>query len=317
MIDYELELFDRIEVIKQVVAKYGEDKFYLSFSGGKDSTALHYLLDKALPNNKIPRVFMNTGLEFLAVVKFVKALAEKDDRIVIVNSKIPVRKSLDENGYPFKNKEFSRYADIYWRKGFTKSTKRYYEHKGMNAVPEKLKYIFSNECPIHISDKCCEIRKEKPIWAWAREHNRPIALVALVGGEGGRRDAFSKDADGNVHCFVTKTKYQQFFYPLRKVDGEFVNEFIKREAISLCELYYPPFNFTRTGCKGCPFGIDLQRQLELIEDYFPNEYKQCELVWKPVYDEYRRIGYRLTKKNRQLSLFGHDTDERSNGNGED
>ena len=42
--DNELLLFDRIEKIKQIVNKYGEDKFYISFSGGKDSTILQISL---------------------------------------------------------------------------------------------------------------------------------------------------------------------------------------------------------------------------------------------------------------------------------
>ena len=36
--DNELTLFDRLNVIRDVVKKYGEDQFYISFSGGKDST---------------------------------------------------------------------------------------------------------------------------------------------------------------------------------------------------------------------------------------------------------------------------------------
>jgi PP-loop superfamily ATP-utilizing enzyme len=50
--DNELLLFDRINVIKDTIQKYGEENFYLSFSGGKDSTILHYLLDQALPNER-------------------------------------------------------------------------------------------------------------------------------------------------------------------------------------------------------------------------------------------------------------------------
>jgi hypothetical protein len=42
-----------------------------------------------------------------------------------------------------------------------------------------------------------------------------------------------------------------------------------------------------------------------MQKLLPNEYKQCETIWKPVYDEYRRIGYRLRKKGTpiQLNLF--------------
>ena len=54
----EFILFDRLEKIKQIIAKYGEENFILfAYSGGKDSTILHYLLDMAIPDNKIPRVF--------------------------------------------------------------------------------------------------------------------------------------------------------------------------------------------------------------------------------------------------------------------
>lgn len=34
----------------------------------------------------------------------------------------------------------------------------------------------------------------------------------------------------------------------------------------------------------------------------PMTRKQCEMIWKPIYDGYRRIGYRL-KQDEQLKLF--------------
>lgn len=67
MEDYELTLFDRLNAIRDTINKYGEENFYLSFSGGKDSTVLHHLIDMALPNNKIPRVFINTGIEYIYI----------------------------------------------------------------------------------------------------------------------------------------------------------------------------------------------------------------------------------------------------------
>ena len=50
--DNEWLLFDRVEKIKQIINQYGDDKFYISFSGGKDSTILHHLVDMALPGKK-------------------------------------------------------------------------------------------------------------------------------------------------------------------------------------------------------------------------------------------------------------------------
>lgn len=100
----EFILEDRLNVIRDTISKYGEENFYLSFSGGKDSTVVHHLLDMALPN-KIPRVFSNTGIEYNSVVKFVNEI--KDDRFEIIYPKKNIKKMLDEVGYPFKSKEHS------------------------------------------------------------------------------------------------------------------------------------------------------------------------------------------------------------------
>ena len=113
MTENEFLLQDRLGVIRDTINKYGEDNFYLSFSGGKDSTVVHYLLDMALPNNKIPRVYSNTGIEYRKVVDFVKDMASKDERIIIIKPSVPIKKTLDENGYPFKSKLYSHHYEIY------------------------------------------------------------------------------------------------------------------------------------------------------------------------------------------------------------
>ena len=90
------------------------------------------------------------------------------------------------------------------------------------------------------------------------------------------------------------------FHPLLVITEEFEEWFIKTRNIKLCELYYPPYNFERTGCKGCPYNMNLQSYLDTLAILLPEERKQCETIWKPVYDEYRRIGFRL---NNQPTLF--------------
>ena len=45
--------------------------------------------------------------------------------------------------------------------------------------------------------------------------------------------------------------------------------------------------------KGCPFTKNIQEQLNQMYLRLPSEYKQCLHLWKPIYDEYIRIGYRL------------------------
>ena len=111
MTENEFILQDRLGVIRDTINKYGEENFYLSFSGGKDSTVVHRLLDMALPGNKIPRVFSNTGIEFKAIVDFVKSL--NDPRMVIIQPKKKVRETLEKVGYPFKSKAYSNWLKIY------------------------------------------------------------------------------------------------------------------------------------------------------------------------------------------------------------
>lgn len=111
--DFELVLFDRLNVIKDTIQKFGEENFFLSFSGGKDSTILHYLIDMAIPENKIPRVYSNTGIEYKKNVEFVKNLASKDDRFIILNPSVKIKKTLDKYGYPFKSKEYSQWHKVF------------------------------------------------------------------------------------------------------------------------------------------------------------------------------------------------------------
>ena len=104
-------------------------------------------------------------------------------------------------------------------------------------------------------------------------------------------------------CILTDNKGNLTrFHPLIKVDDNWEDDFVKAQKIQLCKLYEPPYNFKRTGCMGCPFSLDLQEQLEIMELYLPNERRQCEIIWKPVYEEYRRLNYRL-KRVEKIKLF--------------
>lgn len=297
--DYELLLFDRLNIIKDTINKHGEENFYISFSGGKDSTILHYLVDMAIPLNKIPRVFINTGIEYNDIVAFVKDLAEKDKRFVIISPSKQVKQTLEQFGYPFKSKDHSAKVSLYKNGSRSKSVMDYKNghEKGSSLFqcPKILLYQYDDDFNIKISDRCCYKLKKEPVHEWEKNNNKPIAITGMRKEEGGQRANISA-------CIVTRDKKVVKFHPLLVVDDNFEDAFIKQNNIELCKLYYEPFNFKRTGCKGCPFALELQKQLEIMSRFLPSERKQCEFIWKPVYDEYRRLNYRLNRYE-QTKLF--------------
>ena len=159
-----------------------------------------------------------------------------------------------------------------------------------------LEYQFTPDFTLKCSDKCCLKMKKEPIHKWEKENNRHIAITGMRNSEGGERASIKGCVLTNKEGKLTR------FHPLIKVDDNWEDDFVKAQKIQLCKLYGPPFNFKRTGCMGCPFSLDLQEQLEIMELYLPNERRQCEYIWKPVYDEYRRLNYRL-KRVEKIKLF--------------
>ena len=259
----------------------------------------------ALPGNKIPRVFSNTGIEYNAIVKFVKDLAEQDSRFVIITPKLNIKQMLEEVGYPFKSKEHSQKLKEFRNMGYVSTNYLSKYLTGINKdgtktnfkCPKVLLYQFSKDYPLKISDLCCNELKKKPFKKWQKENNKSIAMTGMRKEEGGLRL--------KINCVVTKNNEIVKFHPLAVVSEDWEEWFINKYNIQLCELYYPPYNFKRTGCKGCPFALTLQENLDTMEKLLPNERRQCEFIWKPVYEEYRRIGYRL-KPYKQFNLFNED-----------
>ena len=217
---------------------------------------------------------------------------------MVIQPKKKIKTMLEEVGYPFKSKEHSQKVMEYQKtRRITPHLQRYlHEKEGRERYqcPSILQYQFTDDFKLKVSHLCCKELKKKPMAEWEKQINRSVGITGMRAEEGGIRQ--------QLGCILTKNGKVHRFNPLIKVDDEWEEWFIETYGIKLCKLYYEPYNFQRTGCKGCPFALTLQEQLETMERYFPAERKQCEIIWKPVYDEYRRIGYRLDKEE-QMKLF--------------
>lgn len=297
--DNEFLLQDRLQKIRQIIRKYGEENFYVSFSGGKDSTVLSALIDMALPDNTIPRVYANTGIEYRLILDFVEREREKPHKweLIILKPTIPIKPMLEKEGYPFKSKEHAAVVAS-WQGGNKDGlwVKHYLEKEGRFGLSAKLRYQFTDDNRLKISEKCCYRLKEEPLHKYQKDHNKPYGILGLMREEGGRRN--------KAECLAFQGDKLKNFQPLAPITKKWEEWFIKTYGVDISDIYKPPYNFERTGCKGCPFNPTLQKDLDTLDKFFPTERKQCEFIWKPVYEEYRRIGYRLRPldEGRQMTI---------------
>lgn len=186
-------LNDRLEKIKQISQQENlEANSYMPYSFGKDSTVLHHLLDIALPNNTIPRVFINTGLEYNAIRKKAFNDAKADKRIIIINSNVNIKRMLEKEGYPFKSKEHSLKVSQYKQGSRADSVLKY--KQGFENIeysrfqcPKKLLYQFEDEFKLKISNKCCYKLKKDVIHLWEKENKKIISMTGMRNEEGGAK----------------------------------------------------------------------------------------------------------------------------------
>lgn len=138
---------------------------------------------------------------------------------------------------------------------------------------------------LKISDKCCYRLKKEIAHKYEKESGKYIAITGIRASEGGMRNQGG--------CTIFDGNKLHKFHPIKVVSDEWEELFIKNNNIELCKLYYPPYNFERTGCRFCPFALNIAEELERAFIFLPKDYKAGVNLWKPVYDEYIRIGYRL------------------------
>lgn len=155
---------------------------YVSFSGGKDSTVLSYLAARYLSSFRTPPwplnlVFVNTGLEYPEIQKFVNEYADwlrKEFPRVTVNlhrlrPKLNIRQVLTRYGYPVIGKKQARFIrDLQNAHGQNDATVNLYltgyNRQGVYCSTMKLadKWHYLKDAPFHISEQCCDVMKKAP-----------------------------------------------------------------------------------------------------------------------------------------------------------
>ena len=96
---YEIKLRLSATRIRQWYEYYGGD-VYISFSGGLDSTVLVHMVERVL-DRSIPKVFVDTGLEFPQIREFVRSFYD----VEILYPEMNFKDVLLTYGYPLISKE--------------------------------------------------------------------------------------------------------------------------------------------------------------------------------------------------------------------
>lgn len=165
--------------------EYWDGQVYVSFSGGKDSTVLKHIVDGMYDD--VPSLFVNTGLEYPEIQRFVKEIkAGKHDcfnsDVEIVRPEMRFDEVLKTHGYPVVSKEVSRrikYARIAIKEGRQENHGDYLclmgerlDQEGRKSMYNCEKWGYLLDSNFNISPACCDVMKKKPAKKYAKETGR-------------------------------------------------------------------------------------------------------------------------------------------------
>lgn len=159
--------------------EYWDGQVYVSFSGGKDSTVLKHIVDGMY--NDVPALFVNTGLEYPEIQKFVKDIKEGkwdcfNSDVEIVRPEMRFDEVLKKYGYPVISKEVSlkifetrKCPNGYSSQSFDSNSQKVQRY-GSRFDLSKYKFLIG--APFLISHKCCDAMKKKPSKKYEKQQKR-------------------------------------------------------------------------------------------------------------------------------------------------
>ena len=303
--------------------EYFDGQVYVSFSGGKDSTVLLHIARELYPD--IEAVFVNTGLEYPEIRKFVKTF----DNVTILRPKMRFDEVIRKYGYPLISKSVANC--VRGAKLGQQSRINLLNGKDVDGSDRKSKFSKAKYKPLlnvdfEISDMCCDVMKKKPSYDFRKRTGKKPILATMAQESMLREKNWYKsdcNAFDNKHpqsapmSFWTEQDVLQYIkennIPIASVYGDVVYKdedgFMYQDSIcggKLCTT-----GCARTGCIFCAFGAHLDERgggrsrFERLKETHPKQYEYCigggeyiNGVWQPskeglgmghVFDELNKI----------------------------
>lgn len=164
--------------------EHWDGQVYVSFSGGKDSTVLKHIVDSMYSD--VPAVFVNTGLEYPEIQRFVREVkAGKYDcfnsDVEILRPEMRFDEVIREYGYPVISKEISE--RVYYAKRGADWAAECLAGRNPDGTPSAYKspkWQYLVDAPFCVSHKCCSVMKKKPSKHYERQTGRKPILGTMA-----------------------------------------------------------------------------------------------------------------------------------------
>lgn len=185
---------------------YWDGQVYVSFSGGKDSTVLKHIVDNMTGIEDVPAVFVNTGLEYPEIQKFVKDIKSGkypcfNPNVEIIRPEMRFDEVVKHYGYPVVSKEVSKRIVEYNNaklKGTIEKSRAYQEFNGLlvgkngTSMFNKKKWSFLLDADFSCSHKCCDVMKKSPAKSYEKQTGRKAIIGTLADESLARKTAWLK-----------------------------------------------------------------------------------------------------------------------------
>lgn len=262
-----LPLYQKIELSLERIKEWCEawdNHVAVSFSGGKDSAVLLWLVRQVYPD--CLGIFANTGLEYPEVVRLVKATPN----VHIVRPKTPFHQVIKEHGYPMVSKKVARGVKILKYpteknqniiRLYKEGINRFGEPVNGFQVPQRWRFLV--DAPFDVSDKCCEIMKKEPMHRVSKELGGVTQFIGTMASDSKTRE--KTYLQHGCNAFEMKTPRST---PIGFWTEQDVLECIHTHKIPYASVYgeiskdrfageWMTSGVRRTGCVFCGFGLHL------------------------------------------------------------
>ena len=284
---------------------------YVSFSGGKDSTVLADICAKWCKAIGVPLylVFVNTGLEYPEIQKFVKEYAQYlrdkyDIEVVleILRPKMRFDEVIKKYGYPIISKEVSQ--NVY--EGRNKpETRAYKKFESDSEVAQRCEGQFSlakwkplRDSDIPVSHMCCHVMKKAPTKEYEKSTERKPIIATLA------EESRMRATEWLKHGCNAFDNVRPLSVPMSFWTEQDVLQYIKEEHLPIASVYgdivyaeepeqmrFSDYGIDcggkeklrttrcdRTGCIFCAFGCHLEKEpsrFQRLKETHPRQYEYC------------------------------------------